>query len=112
MILIIVATFNSLNCTGSSGDSVKILSVSVTPDPPEKGQKVMADVKLQFSESSRTRFPAALFRGSSRMRISTLNFFLSGGGRGRVSQYFGKIQELLPSHEQEGGFVQHSQHPE
>lgn len=34
----------------SSGDSVKILSVSVTPDPPEKGQKVMADVKLQFTE--------------------------------------------------------------
>ncbi|CAI8016230.1 Putative phosphatidylglycerol/phosphatidylinositol transfer protein DDB_G0282107, partial [Geodia barretti] len=35
---------------GSSGDSVKILSLNVTPDPPEKGQKVTADVKLEFTE--------------------------------------------------------------
>ena len=36
--------------SGGSGDSVKILRLNVTPDPPEKGQKVMVDMKLQFSE--------------------------------------------------------------
>ena len=35
---------------GSSDDSVKILSLSVTPDPPEKGQRVTADIQMQFSE--------------------------------------------------------------
>ena len=31
---------------------MKILGISVTPDPPEKGQEVTADVILEFSESS------------------------------------------------------------
>lgn len=35
---------------GESSDSVKIVSISITPDPPEKGQKVTADAKLEFSK--------------------------------------------------------------
>ena len=44
------ATSDCFQSPGSSSDSVKILSLSMTPDPPEKGQEVMIDAKLEFSE--------------------------------------------------------------
>lgn len=50
---------------GGSDDSVKILSVSVTPDPPEKGQQVSADVKLEFSKCVAQREELAYFPLSS-----------------------------------------------